>query len=759
MSSDTVSERMLRTEALDYHRYPKPGKLEIRATKPMTTGRDLARAYSPGVAAACTAISEDPRQAALYTAKSNLVAVISNGTAVLGLGDIGPSAAKPVMEGKAVLFKKFANLDCFDIEINEPDPVALATIIARLEPTFGAVNLEDIKAPDCFLVERLCRERMCIPVFHDDQHGTAIVVAAAAENALRVARKDIGSIRIVALGAGAAGIACLRMLISMGAKRSNIVLFDSKGAIDDTRSDLSDEKAEFARSNAPASLAEAVIGADLFLGLSGPQLLTSEMVRSMASAPIIFALANPEPEILPEIAKQAAPDALLATGRSDYPNQVNNVLCFPFIFRGAMDVEATEINEAMKLACARAVAQIARETTSAEVGTAYGGEQLTFGADYLIPRPFDPRLMPIVAHAVAEAAVQSGVARRDIDLDAYRRSLEEQIYRSSFVMRPVFESARLAVRRIAFAEGEDERVLHATRAVLEETDDRPILIGRPHVVASRLARMGLPLTAGEDFELVDPACDPRFRDYWQTYHGLMQRRGVSPDLAKAVLRTNTTAIAAVMVFRGDADSMICGTFGQYLWHLNYVTQILSNDELAPVGALSLIILDSGMLFVADTHVNPDPTARQVANTVIAAARHVRRFGITPRIAICSDSQFGNMASHSGRVSREAIAILDAEGHDFTYEGEMNSDTALDPELRERLFPGSRLDGRANTLVYTSTVGAGAARNLLKSVSGGLEVGPILMGMGNRAHIVTPAITARGLLNIAALAGAPVASYG
>ena len=759
MPSDKEKERLLKLEALDYHQFPKPGKLEVRATKPLTTGRDLARAYSPGVAAACEAISENARSAARYTAKSNLVGVVTNGTAVLGLGNIGPGAAKPVMEGKAVLFKKFANLDCFDIEIDESDPIELAAIIARLEPTFGAINLEDIKAPDCFLVERLCQERMQIPVFHDDQHGTAIVVAAATENALKVAKKDISSIRIVALGAGAAGIACLKMLVSMGAQRKNIILCDSTGIVSAEREDLSTEKADFARSDAPATFAEALVGADLFLGVSGPDLLTGPMVQTMADSPIIFALANPVPEIMPEVARQAAPDALLATGRSDYPNQVNNVLCFPFIFRGALDAGATTINQAMKIAAARALAGIARSTTSAEVGTAYRGERLTFGADYLIPRLFDPRLLPTVAHAVAEAAIQSGVATGELDLEEYRRSLEDQIYKSSFVMRPVFEAARRSLRRIAFAEGEDERVLHACRAVIEETNDSPILIGRPDVVASRLDRIGSTLRPGVDFELVDPTCDPRFRDYWQTYHRIMRRRGVSPDLAKAILRTNTTAIAAVMVHRGDADSMICGTFGQYLWHLNYVQQILSADHLVPVGALSVIILDSETLFVADTHVHPDPTARQVADTAIAAARHVRRFGIEPKVAICSDSQFGNMLSTSGTITREAIALLDKDGHDFIYEGEMNSDTALDPHLRHRLFPGSRIEGRANTLVYSSTVGAGAARNLLKSVAGGLEVGPILMGMGNRAHIVTPAITARGLLNIAALAGTPVASYG
>ena len=749
----------LRQQALDYHEFPKPGKLEIRATKPMTTARDLARAYSPGVAEACIEIKANSMDAARYTGKSNLVAVVSNGTAVLGLGNIGAQAAKPVMEGKAVLFKKFANINCFDIEVDEPDPEKLAEIVIKLEPTFGAVNLEDIKAPDCFLVERLCRERMNIPVFHDDQHGTAIVVAAAAKNALQVAGKRAANIRVVALGAGAAGIACLKMLITMGVKRENILMCDSKGIVRRDRDSLSTEKVEFAQDTSMATIDEAIEGADLFLGVSGPNLLTGDMVKKMADTPIIFALANPVPEIMPEDAMNAVPDALVATGRSDFPNQVNNVLCFPFIFRGAMDVGATEINNPMKLACAEAIAGIARTTTSAEVGQAYQGEKLTFGPSYLIPKPFDPRLLPQVACAVAAAAMESGVATRSVDLDQYRIKLEEQVFKSSFTMRPVFDAAKMVARRIVFAEGEDERVLHAAQAMLEETGDAPILIGRPEVVRSRLERTGLAIEPNKDFELVNPEDDPRFRDYWESYHGLMHRKGVSPDLAKAVLRTNTTAIAAIMVHRGEADSMICGTFGQYLWHLNYVRQILSTVELHPIGALSVIILDSGTMFIADTHVHTDPTPEQITETVVAAARHVRRFGIVPKIALCSDSQFGNLDSSSGRVMRSVFSKLDAFGHDFEYEGEMNTDTALIPDLRERLFPGSRLTGKANTLVYSNTVGAGAARNLLKSVSSGIEVGPILMGMGNRAHIVTPAVTARGLLNIAALAGTSVASYG
>ncbi|EKE43283.1 malic enzyme [Oceaniovalibus guishaninsula JLT2003] len=759
MSLDDTKKTAEKQAALNYHEFPRPGKLEIRATKPMATGRDLSRAYSPGVADACLEIEKNAKDAFRYTAKGNLVAVISNGTAVLGLGDIGAQASKPVMEGKAVLFKKFAGIDCFDIEVNETDPERLADLVCRLEPTFGAVNLEDIKAPDCFIVERLCRERMGIPVFHDDQHGTAIVAAAAATNALRVAGKRFEDIKVVALGAGAAGIACLKMLMVMGVQKDNITMLDSKGVVHDQRNNLTPEKAEFARATEMRTTSDAMEGADLFLGVSGPGLLTQDMVRKMAAHPIIFALANPTPEIMPELAREASPDALIATGRSDYPNQVNNVLCFPFIFRGALDVGATQINDEMKVACVEAIAGLARATASAELGAAYQGERLSFGPEYLIPKPFDPRLLPTVAVAVAKAAMESGVATRQLDLEEYARGLQGQVYRSALVMRPVLIAARQAKRRIVFAEGEEPRVLRAAQAINDEGVGRPVLIGRPEVVEARIEREGLSLVAGQDFELVNPESDTRYRDYWTTYHGIMDRRGVTPDLARAILRTNTTAIAGVMVQRGEADSMICGTVGQYLWHLDYIRQVLANDDLHPVGALSLVLLDKGPLFVADTHVNAEPSPDDVAQTMVAAARHVRRFGIEPKLALCSGSQFGNLDSRSGRVARGALAILDTLSPDFEYEGEMHTDAALDPELRERLMPGNRLTGRANVLVYTNTDAAGAARNLLKSVADGLEVGPILMGMGNRAHIVTPGVTVRGLLNIAALAGMPVASYG
>ncbi|SFU08940.1 NADP-dependent malic enzyme [Sedimentitalea nanhaiensis] len=751
----------LRQAALFYHEHPKPGKLEIRPTKPMANGRDLARAYSPGVAEACLEIQADPANAARYTTTANLVGVVSNGTAVLGLGNIGAQASKPVMEGKAVLFKKFANIDCFDIEVDESDPEKLAEIVCALGPTFGAINLEDIKAPDCFIVEQICRERMNIPVFHDDQHGTAIVVGAAAKNAVLVANKKFEDIKIVSTGGGAAGIACLNMLVKMGVKRENIWLCDVHGLVYKGRTeDMNPQKAIFAQDTELRNLDEVIDGADLFLGLSGANVLKPEMVRKMGIRPIIFALANPNPEIMPDDARAVAPDAIIATGRSDFPNQVNNVLCFPFIFRGALDVGATEINDEMQLACIEGIAELARATTSAEAAAAYRGEEMTFGADYLIPKPFDPRLVAVVSAAVAKAAMDSGVATRPIDdLEAYKERLKQSVFKSALLMRPVFEAARAASRRIIFAEGEDERVLRAAQAILEETTETPIIIGRPEVIEQRCERMGLDIRPLRDFELVNPENDPRYYDYWNTYHTLMQRRGVTPDIAKAIMRTNTTAIAAVAVQRGEADSMICGTFGEYRWHLNYVSQILGTSEINPHGALSLMILEDGPLFIADTHVHQRPEARELAEIVIGAARHVRRFGIEPKIALCAQSQFGNQAEGSGRRLRAALAILDSEPRDFVYEGEMNIDTALDPDLRARIFPNSRLEGTANTLIFAHADAASGVRNILKMKAGGLEVGPILMGMGNNAHIVSPSITARGLLNMAAIAGTPVAHYG
>ena len=751
-----------RQAALDYHEFPRPGKLEIRATKPLANGRDLSRAYSPGVAEACIEIRGDAAAAARYTARGNLVAVVSNGTAVLGLGNIGPLASKPVMEGKAVLFKKFANIDCFDIEVNESDPERLAAIVRALEPTFGAINLEDIKAPDCFIVEKLCRESMNIPVFHDDQHGTAIVVGAAATNALLVAGKRFQDIKVVSTGGGAAGIACLNMLLKLGVRRENVWLCDIHGLVHEGRDiDMNPEKAAFAQATDLRTLDDVIDGADLFLGLSGPGVLTPGMVARMAGPPIVFALANPQPEIMPEDVRTARADAIIATGRSDFPNQVNNVLCFPFIFRGALDVGATCINDEMQIACVEGIAALARATTSAEAAAAYSSERLSFGPEYLIPKPFDPRLIGVVATAVARAAMQSGVAARPLaDLDAYKRSLDNSVFRSALIMRPVFEAAATATRRIVFADGEDERVLRAANAMLEETTEVPILIGRPDVIATRCERAALPIRPETDFEIVNPESDSRYRDYWETYHRLMARRGVTPDVARSIMRTNTTAIGAIMVHRNEADSLICGAVGQFSWHLDFIRQVLGRDGLDPVGALSMMILQDEPIFIADTQVNHDPTPEQVAASAVGAARHVRRFGLTPRIALCSHSQFGNLDTYSGRKMRAALALLDAAQVDFIYEGEMHVDAALDPSVRERIFPGSRLgNDAANVLIFAGSDAASGVRNILKTRAEGLEVGPILMGMGNRAHIVTPSITTRGLLNISALAGTPVAHYG
>ena len=756
-----TEEKTPQKPALQYHEHPKPGKLEIRATKPMANGRDLSLAYSPGVADACMEIKANPADASRYTARGNLVAVVTNGSAVLGLGNIGALASKPVMEGKAVLFKKFANIDCFDIELDQSDPEKLADIICAMEPSFGAINLEDIKAPDCFIVEQICRDRMNIPVFHDDQHGTAIVVGAAATNALRVTGKAFSDIKVVSTGGGAAGIACLNMLLKLGVKRENVWLCDIEGLVYEGREkDMTPQKAGYAQGTAPASLGEVIEGADLFLGLSGPGVLKPEMVARMAPKPIVFALANPTPEIMPDEVRAVAPDAIIATGRSDFPNQVNNVLCFPFIFRGALDVGATEINDAMQLGCIEGIAALARATTSAEAAAAYKGEQLSFGADYLIPKPFDPRLMGVVASAVAKAAMDSGVATRPLAaLDQYKADLDSSVFKSALIMRPVFDAASQTERRVVFAEGEDERVLRAANAMLEETTERPILVGRPDVITLRCERAGLPLRPGVDFDIVNPERDDRYRKYWQTYHKIMARRGITPDLAKAIMRTNTTAIGAIMVNTGDADSLICGTFGQYLWHLNYVNQILGTEELHPVGALSLMILEDGPLFIADTHVHPEPSAAQIAETVQAAARHVRRFGVEPKIALCSYSQFGNHGCDTGIRARGALDILDSSPRDFLYEGEMHVDAALNEATRRHIFPEARFSGPANVLVFPNADAASAVRNILKTKGLGLEVGPILMGMGNRAHIVTPSITARGLLNMSAVAGTAVAHYG
>ena len=762
------SEDQLKSAALGYHEEPSPGKLAIRVTKPMATQRDLSLAYSPGVAEPCMKIHEDPANAYKYTGKGNRVAVISNGTAVLGLGNIGAAASKPVMEGKVALFKKFADIDGFDIEVNETDPVKLAEIVIALEPTFGAVNLEDIGAPACFEVERICKERMGIPVFHDDQHGTAIVVAAAAINGMKIAGKSFEQIKLVSTGGGAAGIACLTLLLDLGVKRENIWMIDREGLCHDGRDDLDETKKRFSQPDQgrTVTLGEVIHDADMFLGVSAPGILTAEMVKEMAKDPIIMALANPVPEIHPDLAREARPDAILATGRSDYPNQVNNVLCFPFIFRGALDCGATQINEPMKVACAHALADLAQQTSSAEAAAVYRGERMVFGRDYLIPKPFDPRLLSVVASAVAQAATDSGVATQPIaDMEAYRHNLDTSVFKTAMIMRPVFEAARQGKRKIVFAEGEDERVLRCAQGMIEEGIDSPILIGRPDVIASRIERGGMVVKPGVDFEICDPTDDPRYADYWGSYHHLMQRKGVTPDLARTIMRTNTTAIAAIMVHRGEADSLICGTFGQYLWHLKYVREILAGQDdgdggvLHPVGALSPVILDDAVIFIADSQVNPEPTAEQIAETTIASARHIRRFGLEPKIALLSHSVFGSLDTPGADRMRDALKILDQSGLDFEYEGEMHADHALNPDLRARVMPNSRMTGAANCLIFGNVDAASGSRNILKQLVNGLEIGPILMGMGNKAHIVSPSVSTRGLVNIAALAGTPVKNYG
>jgi len=746
-----MTRKVTRDAALSYHEFPKPGKLSITPTKPLANQRDLSLAYSPGVADACQAIVEDPAAAARFTIRGNLVGVVTNGTAVLGLGDIGPLAAKPVMEGKAVLFKKFAGIDVFDIELNEKDPHKLADAIAMLEPTFGAINLEDIKAPECFIVESTLRKRMNIPVFHDDQHGTAIVVGTAVLNGLRLVDKKIEDIKIVSTGGGAAGIACLDMLVLMGAKRENIYLSDHLGIVYTGREEaVTEQKASYAQDTDARDLADVMGDADLFLGLSAPGVLTPDMVKAMADDPIILALANPEPEIRPEAVRAVRSDAIIATGRSDYPNQVNNVLCFPFIFRGALDVGATVVNDDMKLACVKALADLAHAGSSAEVAAAYRGEDLVFGPDYLIPKPFDPRLIVEIAPAVARAAMDSGVASRPIeDFSAYRESLERFVYRTGMLMKPVIEAAKRDVRRVVFAEGEDERVLRCVQAVLDERMAEPVLIGRPEIIHHRADKLGLRLG---DVEICNPENDPRYRDYWQLYHDLMERKGVAPEAAKTIVRTNTTVIAALMLKRGEADAMICGTYGEYMWHQRYVMNVIGQRaDCSITAALSVLILPMGTVFIADSYVNPDPSPQQVAEIAILAAEEVRRFGVEPKVALLSHSNFGNVEDPSANKMRRAIEILDEIAPNFEYEGEMHADAALDGDIRNRVFPNSRLNGAANLLIMPNLDAANTSTNLLKVMGNGLRVGPVLLGAAQPAHIVTSSVTARGLFNLSALA--------
>ncbi len=740
-------------DALAYHRAAPAGKLGIVATKPLANQRDLALAYSPGVAAACRAIVDDPAEVATVTARANLVAVITNGTAVLGLGNIGPLAAKPVMEGKAVLFKKFAGIDVFDIEVDATDPDKFVEVVSALEPTFGAINLEDIKAPECFEIEQRLRERMKIPVFHDDQHGTAIIVAAAILNGLSVVGKTMADARLVSSGAGAAALACLDMLVDLGMKVENIVATDIHGVVYEGRKeDMDPRKTRYARKTDSRTLGEAIVNADIFLGLSAPGVLKPEMVKTMADRPLILALANPTPEIMPEDAKAARPDAIIATGRSDYPNQVNNVLCFPFIFRGALDSGATTINEAMKIACVRAIADLARVETSDIVLKAYGGQPTSFGPDYLIPRPFDPRLITAIAPAVAKAAMDSGVATRPIaDFDEYRDRLNQFVFRSGLVMKPVFDSARADPRRVVYAEGEEERVLRAVQVVVDEGLARPILIGRRRVVAARVRKLGLRLRADEDYEICDPQDDPRYEDYATLYHGLLARKGVSPDYARMVVRTRTTVIAGLMVRRGEADAGICGTVGMYQRHLRHVVDTIGlREDAGCMAALTVVILNRGTYFIADTHVVRDRNPAEIAEMTMLAAEEVRRFGLEPKIALLSHSNFGSVDTESARRMREAVAILQHEHPGLEVEGEMHADTALMQDIRDRLFPGSRLQGSANLLIMPSLDAANISYNMLKVLGEGLTVGPILLGAAWPMHILTPSVTTRGIVNMTAL---------
>jgi malate dehydrogenase (oxaloacetate-decarboxylating)(NADP+) len=742
----------LRQAALEYHRLPRPGKIRVTATKPMVTQRDLSLAYSPGVAYACEAIVEDPQQASELTARGNLVAVITNGTAVLGLGNIGPLAGKPVMEGKGVLFQKFAGIDVFDIEIDEKDPDKLVDIIASLEPTFGGINLEDIKAPECFIVERKLRERMKIPVFHDDQHGTAIIVGAAIINALEVVGKKIGDVKLATTGVGAAGIACLDMLVALGLKPENILGFDRDGVLYTGRDNMDPDKQRYARDTAKRTLAEIVDGVDIFLGLSAGGILKPEMVATMAPRPIIMALANPSPEILPEDAKQVRPDCIIATGRSDYPNQVNNALCFPYLFRGALDVGATVINEAMKLACVRAIAELAR-MEAGDLAGAYGGDVPTFGPEYLIPRPFDPRLLVMLAPAIARAAMDSGVAMRPIvDMDAYVEKLDQFIYRTGLIMKPVYERARADRKRVVYSEGEEETVLRAVQTVIDEKLAFPILIGRPDVIETRIQRLGLRMREGVDFELTNINDDPRFNDYWQQYHALTERRGVSPAAAKNLLRSRPSLIASIMVERGEADAMICGLVGRYHKKLGYMRSVFGLDPgVSCTSAMTGVINDKGAWFFLDTHVQLDPTAEQIAEATLQATYRLKLFGIEPKVALLSHSNFGSHDNPSAQKMRKVYQILRQRMPKLEVDGEMQADSAWDQNVRHLIFPNSTLSGRANLFVMPNLDAANITYNMVRVMTDGVAIGPILMGVDKAAHILTPASTPRRVVNMTAIA--------
>ncbi len=756
------AETALRDAAREYHRTPVRGKISVNPTKPLSNQRDLSLAYSPGVAYPCLDIQADPSLAHEYTSRGNLVGVITNGTAVLGLGDIGPLAGKPVMEGKGCLFKKFAGIDVFDIELAENDPDRLIDIIASMEPTLGGINLEDIKAPECFYIEQKLRDRMNIPVFHDDQHGTAIISAAAMLNGLELVGKSIGNVKVAVSGAGAAAIACLDVMVGLGVRRENIFICDSKGVVYDGRPGGFDaSKARYAQATDARTLADVVVGADVFLGCSAAGVLTADMVKTMGPSPIILALANPEPEIRPELAKAVRPDCIVATGRSDYPNQVNNVLCFPYIFRGALDCGATKITEAMKLACVREIADLAKADISEEVANAYAGQDLAFGTDYIIPKPFDSRLILRIAPAVAKAAEASGVATRPItDMDAYRRNLSRFVYSTGMVMSPVFAAARAApaaTKRVAYAEGEDERVLRAVQMVLEDGLARPILIGRPAVIEARIAKAGLRLRLGKDFECVNPEDDPRFRQYWETYHRLMGRQGVTPDAAKAAVRRSTTTIGSLMVKLGDADALLCGLVGRFDVHLDHIRDIIGSKAGGPgFATLNALMLEKHTLFVADTFVNDDPSAEQLASIALAAAEEVRRFGLPPKVAFLSHSNYGSSNRPSARKMRQARDLFVAMAPDIECDGEIQGDAALSSDIRATALIGSSLTGEANILICPNLDAANILFNVLKMTGGhGVTIGPMLLGAAGTAHVLTHSATVRRVVNMTALAVADV----
>ncbi|MFT5449886.1 MAG: malate dehydrogenase (oxaloacetate-decarboxylating)(NADP+) [Gammaproteobacteria bacterium] len=740
--------------ALAYHAAKPAGKLAITATKPLASQRDLALAYSPGVAFACDAIVADPAQASVLTARANLVAVVTNGTAVLGLGAIGALASKPVMEGKAVLFKKFSGIDVFDIEVDELDADRFVDIVASLEPTFGGINLEDIKAPECFDIERKLRERMNIPVFHDDQHGTAIIVSAAIMNGLRLVEKPMEDAKLVVSGAGAAALACLDLLVHIGMRKENIVVTDILGVVYEGRNEQMDKwKARYARDTSARVLDDVIEGADVFLGLSAPGVLTADMVARMGARPLILALANPTPEIMPGLARKARPDAIICTGRSDYPNQVNNVLCFPFIFRGALDVGATDINEEMKLACVKAIADLAMAESSDLVAKAYGESSSRFGPDYLIPKPFDPRLITQIAPAVAKAAMDSGVATRPItDWEAYQQSLTEFVFRSGMVMKPVIESARRSVKRVVYAEGEDRRVLRAAQQVIDEGIGRPILVGRANIIRDRIRQLGLRMVPDDDVEICNILRDDRYVQYWNTYHLLMGRKGVTPEIAKQIVRSDATVVAAIMLHLGEADAMLCGTVGRFDSHLAHVEDIVGKREgVRDLSAMTVLILGSGTFFICDTHVTQDPDAAELAEMAILASEEVRNFGITPKVALVSRSNFGSSHSPSSTKIRAAVELLREAAPELQADGEMQADAALSQVIRDERLPNTGFEGQANLLVMPNVDAANIAHNLLKMLGGGVSIGPILLGTERQAHVVSQSVTVRGLVNMTALA--------